>query len=139
MMPRQPGIIRRVVHWVRNRTSSSEQEDARRLAEQHEQRLAEALEQSQRWRVITYNRWIERQREIAHNQRLQTETRDDSSTTAGRIVYRFSLLEIPEQIQSISRSLGLVIEENGMIFRLDVVQVYNEHVTWAVTALWPGQ
>lgn len=90
--------------------------------------------------MIEYNRWIERQRRIEHNLRLQRENQDElRNPRRGPFVYTAQLLQVPEGVERISRSLVLDIEESGVRFRFDIIQVYNDHVTWAVTASWPGQ
>lgn len=136
-MPRQPTIVRRVVQWVRNRISSSreaeEAEEQRRLLEERRQHRAVAYEQRQRERVITFNRWIERQRNIALR---QAEGQYGAANPAGGpFIYRIQLAELPVGVERISRSLVWIIEENGVRFRFDMVHVYDEHVTWAVSVV----
>ncbi len=139
-MPRRPNFVRRIAHWVRNQVSAQEEEGQTLRDEQGQQRRAAEAVWRQRQRIISYNQWIVRQRHIAHNQRLQTESRDDPSNPGGEpTVYRFSLLEVPEEVQRVTRGLVLIIAENGVIFRLDLVQEYDGRITWAVTASWPIQ
>lgn len=49
-------------------------------------------------------------------------------------MYTFSLLQVPEGVRSITRSLVLVFEENGVGFRIDLIQLYDGGIIWAVTA-----
>ena len=130
-MPRQPTTLRRVVQWVRNRISSREAEEAeeqRRLFEERRQRRAVEYEARQRERVIAFNRWIERQRDIALRQ-----TEGQYGPPAGPFIYRIGLAELPPGVERINRSLIWIIEENGVRFRFDMVHVDGEHVTWAVS------
>ena len=52
--------------------------------------------------VIAYNRWIERQRQIAHNFRLQRETQDEPWNPGEGLA--------PEGVERISRILVLNIK-----------------------------
>ncbi|KAF6237787.1 hypothetical protein HO173_003988 [Letharia columbiana] len=88
-MPQQPTIVWRVGNWLRNRISSPDDEGNERISEEHEQRRAEEVEHSQRRRVIEYNCWIERQRRIEHNLRLQRENQDElRNPRRGPFLYR---------------------------------------------------
>lgn len=129
-MPRRPAIFRRIVQWVRQRISSGEEEEQieqRRLLEERQQRLALELEINRRQRILTYNRWIERQRDIALR---QTEGEGEGVSTnadEGPIVYRARLPRAPEALERVRQSLILDIRENGRIFKLDIVHVYDEN------------
>ena len=151
-MPQRPTIVRRVRNWLRNRISSSGREQTQPVSEGrpqpisaeqrhyilaevhrrivHERHPAFEQEQRDRQRELGYSRWLERQRWIAYNQRLQTEYQEGPG---GPLVYRFQLLELPEELERVNRSLVLTIDENSVRFRLEVVQVDNDHITWAVT------
>ena len=132
-MPQQRTIFRRIVQWVREQLSSGEEEEQQRVFEEHQQRQqrqAEELEIRRVQRVLAYNRWIERQRDIS---RRRAEGQGTPATAEeGPTIYRSQLPQIPEALERITRSLVLTIEENGGRFRLDVVQVYNEN-GWQVT------
>ena len=118
-MPRQPRIVQRAVAWVRRRISSHTDEEDQHQAEEH---LAEERGQS------------------PHNLPLRTENRDEPANQGrGPMVYRFQILNPSEDIQRINRTLVLLIEENGVRFQLDMVQIFNDQVIWTITAGWPGQ
>ena len=129
-MPRRPTIFRRIVQWVREQISSGEEEEQQRLLAQRQQRFANELEVNRRRRILAYNRWIERQRDIA---RRETEGHDASTNAEeGPIIFRTQLPQAPEGLERLSHSLILVIRENGRRFRLDLVQVYDEN-GWHIT------
>ena len=51
-------------------------------------------------------------------------------------MYRFSLLQVPEEVRRITRSLVLIIAENGMIFRIDsIFQGVSPHTVNESTAV----
>lgn len=135
-MPRRAAIFQRIVQWVREQTSSGVEEERRRETEQRRQRLANELEINRRRRILNYNRWIERQRDIA---RRQTEGQGPSTNAEeGPIIYRTQLPQAPEALERVSQSLILIIRENGGRFRLDIVQVYDEngwHITFGVEVI----
>ena len=133
-MPRRPNIIQRIVHRVRNRISPPDEEEGQGLSEEHRRHLVEELELRQRERIIAYNEWIGRQQDIAHNLLLQTINQRELSNPGRPLVYTFSLLQVPEGVRSITRSLILVIEDNGMRFQMDLIQLYDGGIVWAVTA-----
>ena len=167
-MPRRPRIIQRALHWLRNRHllrperetqrpaeedrhSSPEEEEFQRPPEDNEheaQRLPEDNRQHLERReldpqlatlgVIFCNRWIESQRRMPENQRLQSSNEFDPSRTDGPIVQTFSLLEIPQPVQHISRSLTLVIVENGRRFRVEIIEVDSSFIIWTVTGYFRG-
>ena len=173
-MPRRLRIIRRAIHWLRNRHlsrqeretqrlqeenrhSSPEEEESQRPSEDNEHSLPEE-EEAQRvpednrqhlvrrevdrrlatLGVIFYNRWIQSQRWQLENQRLQTSNEFDPSRLDGPIVQTFSLLEVPQPVQNIRRSLTLVIVENGRRFRCEIIEVNSQFIIWTVTGYYRG-
>ena len=88
--------------------------------------------------VIFCNRWIQSQRRHSENQRLPTSNEYDPSRRNGPIVQTFSLLEVPQPVQNISRSLTLVIVENGRRFRVEIIEVNSQFIIWTVTGYYPG-
>ena len=163
-MPRRPRIIRRVVRWLRNRHLSRQEREAQRLQEENrhsspdeesqrasednEHSLPEEEEEPQRvpqdnrrlatLGVIFYNRWISSQRRQPENQRLPTSNELDPSRLDGPTVQTFSLLEVPRPVQNISRSLTLVIVENGRRFRVEIIEVNSQVIIWTVTGYYRG-
>lgn len=147
-MPAQPNIVWRVVQWIRDWFLSSEEEDSQEDPEDLEQRIIEELEHGvseepehgQEQRFTLYNQIIQRQRNIAQNLQLQAETPEERPNQGEfPIVYTIRVGDIQVPVQGISRSLVLSIEENGVRYRLDIVQVHNDYVAWNVRADWPGQ
>ena len=136
-MPQQRTILRRVGRWIRNlapshRLEAPEVQEQRDLEERQQRRAAE-LAIAQRARILNYRRWIERQRHIAHNQGLRTEARGDPDDPGeGPTVL---LLHVPEPIERINRSLVLIIEENGVRFKVDIIEVDHQQILWAVSAV----
>ena len=141
-----------------DRHSSPEEEEFQRLPEDNEHSLEEEEEENQRppednqqhlvrreldrqlatLGVIFYNRWIQSQRRVPENQRLQASNEFDPSRADGPIVQTFSLLEVPRPVQQISRSLTLVIVENGRRFRVEIIEVNSHHIIWTVTGYFQG-
>lgn len=118
-----------------DRHSLPEEGETPRLPEDHRQQLArrEVDRRLATSGVISYNRWIQVQRGIPHNQRLPTSNEFDPSNVDGPIVQTFSLLEVPQPVQNISRSLTLVIVENGRAFRCEIIEVNSHFLIWTVT------
>ena len=167
-MPRRPRIIRRALRWLRNRHLLRQEREAHRLPEvdrhsspedeefqrppeddEHEgQRLPEDNRQQLERRevdpqlatlgVIFCNRWLQSQRRMPENQRQQSSNEFDPSRTDGPIVQTFSLLEVPQPVRHISRSLTLVIVENGRRFRCEIIEVNSSFIIWTVTGYFRG-
>ena len=140
-----------------NRHSSPDEEETQRLSEDNEHSLPDEEEtprlpednrqhlvRSEGDRrlatlgVIFYNRWIQNQRRRPENQRLQTSNEPDPSRADGPIVQTFSLLEAPQPVHNISRSLTLVIVENGRAFRIEIIEVNSHSIIWIVTGYYQG-
>ncbi|KAM0806240.1 hypothetical protein BDR22DRAFT_10428 [Usnea florida] len=162
-MPRRRGIFRRAIRWLRNRHfshregetqrlpeenrhSSPEEDESQRLSQDNEPSLSEEEEETQSQAderlaslgVIFSNRWIQSQRGRPENQRLQATNEHDPSRLDGPIVQTFSLVEVPQPVQRISRSLTLVIVENGRRFRCEIIEVDSQFLIWTVTGYYPG-
>ena len=118
-----------------------EEEEAQRIPEDNRQHLlrGEVDRRLATLGVIFYNRWIQSQRRQPENQRLQTSNEFDPSRLDGPIVQTFSLLEVPPAVQRrISRSLTLVIVENGRRFRCEIIEVNSQYIIWTVTGYYRG-
>ena len=150
-MPRRPNPLRTIIQWVRRRISSSEEEGHRqleqrlleqqlleqqqleqRIREQRPQRRAGRPERRRRVRVLYTNRWTESQRDLAQ---LATEGHHETHRPGEAIIYRVQLLERPEAVENIRRGLTTTIEENGVIFRFDLLQMHDGEITWVVQIL----
>ena len=135
-----------------NRHSSPEEDESQRLSQDNAHSLSEEEEETQRLQednreadgrlatlgVIFSNRWIQLQRGRPENQRLQASNEYDPSRLDGPIVQTFSLVEVPQPVQRISRSLTLVIVENGRRFRVEIIEVDSRFIIWTVTGYDPG-
>ena len=190
-MPRRPNPFRRIIQWVRRRTSLSEEEAHRpleervseqqlseerlgeqqlseerlgehelseerlaahnllqqrlleqellerrileqRIREQRPPRRAGGPERRHRVRVLYTNRWTESEQDLAQ---LATEGRHETHRPGEPIIYRVQILERPEAIANIRRSLTMTIEENGLLFRFDLLETYDEELNWAMQIL----
>ena len=153
-MPRRPNPFRTIIQWVRRQISSSEEEEHRlleqRISEQQdleqrilEQRIREQRAREQRpprragrprrrVRVLYTNRWTESQRDLAQ---LASEGRHETHRPGEAIIYRVQLLERPEAVENVRRGLTTTIEENGVIFRFDLLQMHDGEITWVVQIL----
>ena len=141
-----------------NRHTSPEEDESQRLSQDNEHSLSEEEEETQRRQedgrqrllrreaderlatlgVIFSNRWIQSQRGRPENQRLQASNEYDPSRLDGPIVQTFSLVEVPQPVQRITRSLTLVIVENGRRFRCEIIEVDSQFLIWTVTGYYPG-
>ena len=100
-----------------------------RIQQLRQQRQAGALERRRRVRILYTNRWTESQEDLAQ---LATEGRHETHRPGEPIIYRVQLLERPEAVENIRRGLTLVISENGLTFRFDLLQMHDGEVTWVV-------
>ena len=142
-MPRRPNPFQRIIQWVRRRTSSSEEDEHRlseqrlleqpdleqRIREQYPQRRAGRRERRQRFRVLYTNQWTESQQDLAE---LVSEGRQETHRPGEAIIYRVHFLEIPEALENIRQGLFMSIEENGMIFKFELLQMHDGEVTWVM-------
>ena len=157
-MPRRPAVFRRIVQWIRRRrqVSSSEeggqqrhleerqQHQAERQAERPEQRQSQA-EGSQ----DTQSQEAEGSEDIgslevegSEGSRSQAEgpayrgfrvlysdwELEGPSPESGPMTYRLRLTETPERLRNIRRGLAMIIDEAGVIFRLDIVERINGEI-----------
>ena len=82
--------------------------------------------------MLYTNRWTESQRDLAQ---LASEGRHETHRPGEAIIYRVQLLERPEAVENVRRGLTTTIEENGVIFRFDLLQMHDGEITWVVQIL----
>lgn len=100
-----------------------------RIRELRPPRRAGRPERRRRVRVLYTNRWTESQRDLAE---LATEGQHETHRPGEAIIYRFQLLERPDEVANIRRGLTTTIVENGWIFKFDLLQMHDGEVTWVV-------
>ena len=99
--------------------------------EERLQRQAERQERRQRVRVLYTNQWTESEQDLAQLA-SESEGRNETHGPGEPIIYRIQLLESPEGLGHIRRGLFTTIQENGVTFRFDLLQMHDGEVTWVV-------
>lgn len=140
-MAQQPHFVWGVVDWIRSWFLPTEAEENRQQLEEQEQRLAERADDRQEQRFNLYNQILQRQRDVAQDLHLHAEIPEERPNPGELFLeYIFRVGDIAVPVRRISRSLVLIIEENGVRYRVDIIETHNDHiVAWAVRADRPGQ
>ena len=79
--------------------------------------------------MLYTNQWTESQQDLAE---LVSEGRHETHRPGEAIIYRVQFLEIPEALENIRQGLFMSIEENGMIFKFELLQMHDGEVTWVM-------